>query len=98
MPSLEVGGDLEAEKNDGEPEEGLEAGVEAASFDGGVFCVGTAGGDAAADGGGKAEGGGGNGGEAAGGPVGLEEEDPSELLGVPSAGLVAGPARRVVGD
>ncbi|GER31130.1 hypothetical protein STAS_07109 [Striga asiatica] len=71
----------------GQPERDLDASIES-GLHGGVLRrrrvggVRSAGGDAAADGGGEGERGGGDGGEATGGAVGLEEDDPCELLGV----------------
>nr|GME00290.1 hypothetical protein Iba_chr15fCG3990 [Ipomoea batatas] len=74
---------------------GEETGLDRGILRGGsVGAVGPPGGDAAAHDGGEAEQCGGDGGETAGGFVRLEEEHPSELLGVFVPHLLAGPESR----
>lgn len=98
MPAFKIGTEFKGEQDDGQPEEELDARVEEPGAEfldfvgvgGGRWMVGAAGGDAASNEGAEGEECGGNGGETAGGLVGLQQENPRELLGVSVASFVGG--------
>lgn len=106
MPPLKIRCDFKTQQNQRHEQKQLDAQIEsrlhrrvaATWLAVGVLVgvsVGPSGGDPASYGGSEDQHCGAEGGEAAGGTVGLEEEDPSELLGVFAAAFVSGSAGRL---